>query len=101
MDTYEDVGNGVAVYQEAPESNGPWMAGPPDHASVLAVVAHGLMNSIGVIEMASRMLRDPSCIMTDEQRRQVLAALDHQVTHVRDVLFDVIRGEPFDAVSRT
>ena len=89
----------MAVQYGAPDRDGAAIAEPSEEASVLAVVAHGLMNSIGVIEMASRMLVDPSCVLTDEQRVSILAALDNQVLHVREVLYDVIRGRLYDSAA--
>lgn len=66
--------------------------------ATLAVIAHGLLNSISAIQMGAHALREGWTVMTDKQREDVLNVLTDQAAHVRGVLQDMIRGLPPDVI---
>ena len=73
-----------------------WAAGEADAA--MAVIAHGLLNSVSAIQMGAYALRESWEQMTDEQRDQVLGIVADQAAHVRGILQDMIRGLPSEVI---
>lgn len=66
--------------------------------ATLAVIAHGLLNSISAIQMGAHALRESWDVMTTKQREDVLGVLTDQAAHVRGILQDMIRGLPPDVI---
>ncbi|MHB1446593.1 MAG: hypothetical protein ACYCZV_13195 [Acidimicrobiales bacterium] len=66
--------------------------------AAMAVIAHGLLNSVSAIQMGAYALRESWSQMTDEQRDQVLGIVADQAAHVRGVLQDMIRGLPSEVI---
>lgn len=64
----------------------------------MAVIAHGLLNSISAIQMGAYALKESWTKMTEEQRDQVLSIVADQASHVRGILQDMIRGLPGDVI---
>lgn len=73
-----------------------WDASGGDAA--MAVIAHGLLNSVSAIQMGAYALRESWDKMTVEQRDQVLGIVADQAGHVRGILQDMIRGLPGDVI---
>ncbi|HUZ43371.1 MAG TPA: hypothetical protein VMU63_03135 [Acidimicrobiales bacterium] len=78
-------------------------AGPPawagaDADAAMAVIAHGLLNSVSAIQMGAYALRESWPQLTDEQRDQVLGIVADQAAHVRGILQDMIRGLPTEVI---
>jgi hypothetical protein len=73
-----------------------WSGGADDAA--IAVVAHGLLNSISAIQLGAHALRESWDKLDDAQRRQVIDVLVDQSAHVRGVLQDLIRGLPAEVI---
>lgn len=92
MPTSEDTGPGP----DPLDGEIGWGFGVDDAA--VAVVAHGLLNSISAIQMGAHALRESWAQMTDEQREQVLGLVVDQAAHVRGILSDLIRGLPLEVV---
>ncbi|MHB1854154.1 MAG: hypothetical protein ACYCS2_03750 [Acidimicrobiales bacterium] len=81
---------------EFPAGGQAWDADESDAA--MAVIAHGLLNSVSAIQMGAYALRESWAQMTDEQRDQVLGIVADQAAHVRGILQDMIRGLPSDVI---
>ena len=73
-----------------------WAAGEAD--ATMAVIAHGLLNSVSAIQMGAYALKESWTQMTDEQREQVLNIVADQAAHVRGILQDMIRGLPSEVI---
>jgi hypothetical protein len=73
-----------------------WEASGGDAA--MAVIAHGLLNSVSAIQMGAYALRESWEKMSVEQRDQVLGIVADQAGHVRGILQDLIRGLPADVI---
>ncbi|HZT64782.1 MAG TPA: histidine kinase dimerization/phospho-acceptor domain-containing protein [Acidimicrobiales bacterium] len=73
------------------------MGGAPDEAAI-AVVAHGLLNSISAIQMGAHALRESWDQLNDDQRGEILDVVTDQAAHVRGILQDLIRGLPADVI---
>ena len=69
----------------------------PDDAA-LAVIAHGLLNSVSAIQMGAHALRSSWADMSDDQRSQILDVVADQASHVRGILQDLIRGLPVEVI---
>jgi len=70
----------------------------PEADAAMAVIAHGLLNSVSAIQMGAFALRESWTQMTDEQRDQVLGIVADQAAHVRGILQDMIRGLPGEVI---
>jgi anti-sigma factor ChrR (cupin superfamily) len=66
--------------------------------ATLAVIAHGLLNSVSAIQMGAHALREGWERMTENQRSEVLGVVSDQAAHVRGVLQDMIRGLPAEVI---
>ena len=66
--------------------------------ATLAVIAHGLLNSVSAIQMGAHALREGWDRMTEKQRADVLGVVADQAAHVRGVLQDMIRGLPPEVI---
>lgn len=66
--------------------------------ATLAVIAHGLLNSISAIQMGAHALKEGWERMTEKQRQDVLGVVADQAAHVRGVLQDMIRGLPPEVI---
>jgi hypothetical protein len=66
--------------------------------ATLAVIAHGLLNSVSAIQMGAHALREGWERMTEKQRTDVLGVVSDQASHVRGVLQDMIRGLPPEVI---
>ena len=66
--------------------------------ATLAVIAHGLLNSVSAIQMGAHALREGWERMTEKQRSDVLGVVADQAAHVRGVLQDMIRGLPPEVI---
>jgi len=66
--------------------------------ATLAVIAHGLLNSISAIQMGAHALQEGWDRMTQKQRQDVLGVVADQAAHVRGVLQDMIRGLPPEVI---
>lgn len=64
----------------------------------MAVIAHGLLNSVSAIQMGAYALKESWARMSEEQREQVLDIVADQASHVRGVLQDMIRGLPGEVI---
>ena len=64
----------------------------PDQTT--AVVAHGLLNSMAIINGAARTLRDSGEVLGAPQRAQLLSMIVDQAEHVAGMLGDLARGLP-------
>lgn len=63
--------------------------------SLLAVVAHGLLNSMGVVHAGAVTLADRWHDLDDATRQSLLDRIVQQSTHVTGVLKDLVRsGDP-------
>ena len=66
--------------------------------ATLAVIAHGLLNSVSAIQMGAHALREGWDRMSEKQRADVLGVVADQAAHVRGVLQDMIRGLPSEVI---
>lgn len=66
--------------------------------ATMAVIAHGLLNSISAIQMGAFALKESWAQLNEEQRLQILEIVSDQAAHVRGVLQDMIRGLPSDVI---
>ena len=66
--------------------------------ATLAVIAHGLLNSVSAIQMGAHALGEGWDRMTQKQRNDVLAVVTDQASHVRGILQDMIRGLPAEVI---
>ena len=66
--------------------------------ATLAVIAHGLLNSVSAIQMGAHALQEGWERMSEAQRRDVLGVVADQAAHVRGVLQDMIRGLPPEVI---
>ena len=66
--------------------------------ATMAVIAHGLLNSISAIQMGAHALQESWDRMTAKQRGDVLAVVSDQAAHVRGILQDMIRGLPPEVI---
>ncbi|HET6809755.1 MAG TPA: hypothetical protein VFH50_01950 [Acidimicrobiales bacterium] len=66
--------------------------------ATLAVIAHGLLNSVSAIQMGAHALREGWDRMSEKQRADVLGVVADQAAHVRGVLQDMIRGLPPEVI---
>ncbi len=73
------------------------LGGRPDDAA-LAVLAHGLLNSVSAIQMGAHALRSSWSDMAEDQRAQILDIVADQAAHVRGILQDLIRGLPVEVI---
>ena len=67
-----------------------------DFDATLAVVAHGLLTSMSVIQGANLMLRDDWDRLTPARRTELLEMALVQAAHTIGVLQDLMRGVPPD-----
>lgn len=75
---------------------GSWLAGEAD--ATMAVIAHGLLNSVSAIQMGAFALKESWQQLTDEQRVQILDIVSDQASHIRGILQDMIRGLPSEVI---
>ena len=68
-----------------------------EDSAVVAVVAHGLIGSIGAIRLAISTLKQWDKI-EPELRAQMLDIADRQAVFVSDLLADLVRGLPEEAL---
>ena len=66
--------------------------------ATMAVIAHGLLNSVSAIQMGAFALKESWAQLNEEQRLQILEIVSDQAAHVRGVLQDMIRGLPSDVI---
>jgi signal transduction histidine kinase len=65
---------------------------------LIAVVAHGLLNSVAAIRINADLLRRTTDLGPDQ--RQMLEAIEVQIRHVGAVLIDLTRSAGPELVSR-
>jgi signal transduction histidine kinase len=65
---------------------------------LIAVVAHGLLNSVAAIRINADLLRRTTDLEPDQ--RQMLEAIEVQIRHVGAVLIDLTRSAGPELVSR-
>ncbi len=65
-----------------------------DDDPMVALVAHGLLNSIGAIAGATSTLQRRWHDLDDDHRDQLLAIIANQTAFIRGVLGDLARGLP-------
>jgi mono/diheme cytochrome c family protein len=75
----------------------PALAGGEDDAA-MAVIAHGLLNSVSAIQMGAYALKESWEQLSEEQRLQILDIVADQAGHVRGILQDMIRGLPTEVI---
>ena len=68
-----------------------------EDSAVVAVVAHGLIGSIGAIRLAISTLKQWDQL-APELRTQMLEIADRQAVFVSDLLADLVRGLPEEAL---
>jgi hypothetical protein len=73
-----------------------WLAGEGD--ATMAVIAHGLLNSVSAIQMGAFALTESWAQLTEEQRVQILDIVSDQAGHIRGILQDMIRGLPSEVI---
>jgi len=73
-----------------------WLTGEAD--ATMAVIAHGLLNSVSAIQMGAFALKESWQQLSDEQRVQILDIVSDQAGHIRGILQDMIRGLPSDVI---
>lgn len=61
---------------------------------MVAVVAHGLLNSMAIIAGAASTLREAWDALDARRRAELLAMIGDQAQHVSDMLGDLARGLP-------
>ena len=66
--------------------------------TTLALVAHGLLNSLGVISGSAASLQRMWDRLPDESRQQLCSAILHHADLIRGVLGDLARGLPTEVV---
>ena len=66
--------------------------------ATMAVIAHGLLNSVSAIQMGAFALKESWQQLSDEQRVQILDIVSDQAGHIRGILQDMIRGLPSDVI---
>ena len=66
--------------------------------TTIALVAHGLLNSLGVISGSAATLDRMWERLPDDSRRQLCAAILHHADLVRGVLGDLARGLPTEVL---
>jgi hypothetical protein len=69
-------------------------SGPTEFDATLAVVAHGLLTSMSVIQGANLMLRQDWERLAPERREELLDMALMQAHHTVGVLQDLMRGVP-------
>lgn len=69
-----------------------------DADAAMAVIAHGLLNSVSAIQMGAFALKESWAQMSEEQRDQILGIVADQAGHVRGILQDMIRGLPSEVI---
>jgi len=67
--------------------------------ATLAVVIHGLLTSVSVINGGAVTLRDSWDELAEDNRKRVLSLVIGQANHVGGVLHDLLRGLPRGLVS--
>ena len=65
---------------------------------MVSVVAHGVLSSLASIASAVELLRLDEGAMPVEERRALCSVMHRQVVHVSEVLKDLVRGLPPDAL---
>ena len=65
--------------------------------AVTAVLAHGMLSSLAVVQSAMGFLRTRN--LDDAARRELEDAMDEQMTLIVDALKDLARGFPAEALS--
>ena len=73
-----------------------WLTGEAD--ATMAVIAHGLLNSVSAIQMGAFALKESWQQLSEEQRVQILDIVSDQAGHIRGILQDMIRGLPSDVI---
>ena len=73
-----------------------WLTGESD--ATMAVIAHGLLNSVSAIQMGAFALKESWQQLSDEQRVQILDIVSDQAGHIRGILQDMIRGLPSEVI---
>ena len=75
--------------------------------ATVAVVAHGLLNSMAIISGAAATLEEAWDVLDEARRRHLFRMITDQVHHVTDMLGELVRGLPvgvlheLDALSET
>lgn len=69
-----------------------------DHASVAAVVAHGLLNTMSVISGAAEVLRTEWDAINPERRAEVFALIEVHAAEASQALVSLVQGLPPEAV---
>ena len=73
-----------------------WLSGESD--ATMAVIAHGLLNSVSAIQMGAFALKESWPQLSEEQRVQILDIVSDQAAHIRGILQDMIRGLPSEVI---
>lgn len=73
-----------------------WLTGDSD--ATMAVIAHGLLNSVSAIQMGAFALKESWQQLSEEQRVQILDIVSDQAGHIRGILQDMIRGLPSEVI---
>ncbi|HET6794522.1 MAG TPA: hypothetical protein VFH45_08780 [Acidimicrobiales bacterium] len=73
-----------------------WGRGPDDAA--LAVIAHGLLNSVSAVQMGAHALKESWRDLSDAQRNDIIQVVADQAGHIRGILQDLIRGLPPEVI---
>lgn len=66
--------------------------------AALAVIAHGLLNSLTVVKGSVEVLRDSCPDLAAEQLRRWLDRIDTQAGLMATILYDLVRGYPREAI---
>lgn len=81
---------------EGAEETVPVLGGESD--ATMAVIAHGLLNSVSAIQMGAYALKESWPQLSEQQRIQILDIVADQAGHVRGILQDMIRGLPTEVI---
>jgi len=94
----EDLGDAVppAVDRQIDLTDGPAEHGID--ATVFAVVAHGLLNSLSVIQGVAEMMDATHETASPEKMHSWLRAIDKHASLIRQILQDLVHGLPDEAV---
>ena len=69
----------------------------PDEAS-MALIAHGLLNSVSVVSATATLLRMSGSKMEDIRRDELLGGMVGQANLMAGVLKDLVHGLPIEAL---
>lgn len=78
-----------------PEVSGPAVGHDP---ALMAIIAHGLLNSGSVVSTAAATLDDAWAELSDSMRRRLLQMILEHNAHITTVLDGLARGLPLEAL---